>query len=221
MDKLEAVFFDLDGTLINTIGDIAYSYNKGLESMGLRQFSEQEYKQIVGRGSLNLCQNLTNHDENLAQDLHKIGVNFYMDSYNKNSYPYVGLDDAIEVLKTRGIKLAVLSNKPNELTKKIIYSYFPKNTFEMVYGLRDGFKPKPDADFLLEMCRELDVDPKNCIFVGDSEIDMQTAHNANMLAAGVLWGFRPEEITEDSCDVIIEEPADLASLPEIFNNYED
>lgn len=222
MDKLEAVFFDLDGTLINTLGDISNSYNKALEKFGLEPHSESDYKKFLGNGSYVLCQRLCGEQhKDKAEELNSIAMKIYRDNSTEFSYPYEGIEDAVEVLASRGVYCCLLSNKPDEITQVIMDDFFPKDRFALVSGLKDGKKAKPDVDYLLEMCKELDVDPKNCIFLGDSQVDIHTARNANMKAVVCNWGFRDRsELEEEKPDLIIEDTADIASLPEIFINLE-
>lgn len=221
MRKLEAVFFDLDGTLVNTITDLANAYNNALEKFGLPKRNEAEYKYFVGDGSLNCTIRASNNSE-LAPQINSAALEYYGEHLVDYSEPYTGVYDALEVLVNRGIKMAVLSNKPDFATKKIINTGFPKDTFAIVQGKEEDMKLKPDPKHLLSMCEEMDVDPKNCVFVGDTNVDMQTASNANMVAVGVEWGFRTiEELEENGADVILEEPAEISSLPEIFETIDN
>ncbi|NMD38905.1 MAG: HAD family hydrolase [Christensenellaceae bacterium] len=221
MRKLEAVFFDLDGTLVNTITDLANAYNYALEKLSLPKQNEADYKYFVGDGSLNCAIRASNNSE-LAHEVHRIALEYYDEHLIDYSEPYTGVYDAIEVLLNRGIKMAVLSNKPDFATKKIINTLFPKGTFVLVQGKEDTMKLKPNPSHLLSMCEEMDVDPRNCVFVGDTNVDMKTANNANMIAVGVEWGFRTiEELEQHGADVILEEPAEISSLPEIFETLDD
>lgn len=218
MDKLEAVFFDLDGTLINTLGDISNSYNKALEHFGIEIHTESDYRSFVGNGSYVLCQRLCGEKHRDKVDLvNSIAQKIYKENPTEFSYPYEGIEDAVEVLESRGVKCCLLSNKPDAITQKIIDDFFPKERFELVSGLIEGKKAKPDEEYLLEMCKAIDVDPRNCIYLGDSEVDIQTARNANMKSVACSWGFRDLSVLEEADpDLIIEDTADIASLPEIF-----
>lgn len=222
MDKLQAVFFDLDGTLVNTIGDIASAYNYALEQVGLPLRTEDEYKRFAGNGSRVLCQRAVGEEHvSLADEVDSIAVRRYQEDCTGLSHTYEGIQDAIEVLHSRGIKLAVLSNKPDPLTQEIIKTFFPESMFELVRGLSEGDKAKPDATLLLQMCERMDAEPRECIFVGDSEVDVETARNANMKSVAVDWGFRSvEKLEEAGADIILEDTADIASLPEIFDNID-
>lgn len=222
MDKLQAVFFDLDGTLVNTLGDIASAYNYALEQVGLPIRTEDEYKGFVGNGSKVLSERIVGSNHlYLAEEVNKIAVRKYQEDCTGFSDSYAGIQDAIEVLHSRGIKLAVLSNKPDALTQEIVKTFFSQSMFELIRGLTDGEHAKPNPEQLLKMCKQMDVDPRDCIFVGDSSVDVETAKNANMISVAVDWGFRSvAELEEAGADVILEDTADIASLPEIFDNID-
>lgn len=223
MDKLEAVFFDLDGTLINTLADISKSYNLALTKMNLPTYTESDYKRFVGNGSYVLCQRLCGVDnENKVEELDATAKQIYKDNPSELSKPYDGIEDAIEVLESRGIACCVLSNKPDDIVQQIVDDFFPKGRFKLISGLKDGKKAKPDVEYLLEMCKQLDVDHRNCIYIGDSSVDVATARNADMKSVACSWGFRErEELEAAEPDLIIDDVADIASLPEIFINLED
>ncbi len=222
MDKLQAVFFDLDGTLVNTIGDIASAYNYALEQVGLPLRTEDEYKLFVGNGSRVLSERIVGEaHQYLAGEVNNIAVAKYKEDCTGFSNTYDGIQDAIEVLHSRGIKLAVLSNKPDALTQEIIKTFFSKSMFQLIRGLSDGDAAKPDPSILLQMCEQMDVEPKESIFVGDSSVDVETAKNASMKSVAVDWGFRSvEELEAAGADIILEDTADIASLPEIFDNID-
>lgn len=221
MDKLQAVFFDLDGTLVNTLSDIANAYNYALAQVGLPARTESDYKQFIGNGSKVLCERLCGEHTDKVDEVNAIAVARYLEYCTEISDAYTGVQDAIEVLHSRGIKIAVLSNKPDALTKEIIGTYFYKSMFAHIRGLKDGEEPKPDTTVLLSMCEDMEVDPRECIFLGDSETDVHTAKNCNMKSVAVDWGYRSvAQLEEAGADIILEDTADIASLPEIFENIE-
>lgn len=222
MRNLKAVIFDLDGTLVNSLGDLAVAYNYALKEHGLKQHEEKNYAYFVGDGSLKCAERACGENPELAQKVKDTAIEYYSKNYDKFSECYEGVFDAVEVLISRGIKLAVLSNKPDDVCRDVIASFFPKNTFEIVRGLREGEIPKPDTANVEKILEQLDVDAKSTIFVGDSAADMKVAVEAGLTPVGVEWGFRGvDELKDNGAEIILEDTADISSLPEIFENLED
>lgn len=223
MKKLEAVFFDLDGTLLDTLGDISKSYNLALEQLGLKTYDKADYRNFVGNGSYVLCQRLCGEkNSDKVEILNEIAQKIYKDNPADVSRVYDGIDLATKVLVDSGIKVCVLSNKPDAITQKIIKHYFPDGRFALVSGLKEGNVAKPDPEHLLNMCKKINVDAQNCIYVGDSDVDVDTARNAGMMSVACSWGFKDRCVLESKHpDVILDNTQDIARLLDIFENRKE
>ena len=209
----KAVIFDLDGTLINSISDIAFCANSVLQNHGYAPLPTARYKELVGDGISNLVRKIMPDREISPEQLSELIEEYrklYSANWNKETSIYAGIPELLGKLISNGFKIAVLSNKRDEFTKKCVSWFFPNTQFAEVRGERAGTPIKPAPDAALEIAKQLNVAPSECIFVGDSEIDIETAKRAGMKAVGVLWGFRPREILERAgADVIIGEPGEF------------
>ena len=212
---VKLIIFDLDGTLLNTIDDLANSVNFMLEKCGFPTFSVDEYKYKVGNGMRKLIERSvpieTQTEEKIEKHL-KIFMDYYNEHKNDNTAPYDGIIDLLNELKNKGIKLAVVTNKAHISAKPLIENIFPC-AFDEIVGQKEGIPTKPNPQSVLSVFKKLNVTPDDCLFVGDSGVDMQTAKNAGIKAVGVLWGFRKkEELIEDGADEIISSPLDLLKI---------
>lgn len=211
--KYKAIIFDLDGTLLDTIDDLANSANSVLEKSGFPAHNAEEYKYFVGTGFYNLIRLAL--PENSREDaIIKKLVEMLKQEYNRRwdecTLPYDGIPELLDELTGRNIKMAVLSNKMDGFTKKIIAKLLPKWHFEAVFGERPNIPKKPDPLAALQIADMLDIPPDEFILIGDSSYDMRTANAAGMLAVGALWGFRKaDELKAAGADVLIEHPLDL------------
>jgi phosphoglycolate phosphatase len=211
----KAVIFDLDGTLVDSIEDIADAMNTVLQKCNYPTHSYITYKQFVGSGIRSLVVKAL--PENKRSDLQidncfeAMAVIYSKKCINKTK-PYDGIIELLNELKARNLKLSVLSNKADALTKKITLELFP-DYFEPILGLKLEAHKKPNPVVALEICSALNVLPEETIYVGDTAIDMQTAHNANMLAVGVPWGFRDKkELIDNGAKHILNHPLDLMDV---------
>lgn len=217
MTKLAAFVFDLDGTLLNTLADIATACNAVLAGHGYPQHPLSAYNHMVGNGFTALIARALPEDRPpdaaaLAR-LVEEGREYYASHMMNETAPYPGMREALAELEARGDRLAVLSNKPDAMSVALIRHYFPKITFAAIQGARPDVPLKPDPTTLLTMLREINGGRKEATYVGDSNVDMETAHNASVYAIGVSWGFRgSEELEEAGADRIIQTPADLQGL---------
>lgn len=213
---MKAVIFDLDGTLLNTIDDIADSLNIALSGNGFKTFPVEEIKMFVGNGVAVMVQRAlagaacTNKQFNSVQAR-------YMEEYSARqavkTRAYDGLAPAIDELRRLGVKTAVLSNKPQTDTLNTVSRFFTLSRFDLVYGQREGIPVKPDPSALHGLIKELGAAREDCLFVGDSEVDMQTAANAGMKKIGVLWGFRGRRALEDNgADYIVDKASDIVDI---------
>ena len=210
----KAVIFDLDGTLLDTLTDIAISANYVLENYNKSPLPIEDYNLLVGQGASQLFRDLLpelpDDEQNEALALFE---KHYATQFSKNTKIYEDINKVLTFFQVRDIKMAILSNKPNVFTKKCALKYLRNWKFDAVYGIRDGIKRKPDTQGVEEILKELDVKADETLFVGDTKVDMLTAQNANMDSIGVLWGFRErEELVEHGAKFIVSEPIEIIKL---------
>lgn len=192
MKKL--VIFDLDGTLLNTIADLAAATNQALHREGFPTHETDAYRFFVGNGINKLFERALPEDKRTEENILKIRSLFvpYYDVHNADlSHPYPGIPELLAALQQKGIMLAVASNKYQAATRKLIAHYFPAISFVEVLGQREGIPAKPDPSIVNDILAKAGVKREEVLYVGDSNVDMQTAHNAGVTAVGVAWGFRP------------------------------
>ncbi len=207
-----SVIFDLDGTLLDTIVDLAETCNEVLALQHFPTHPIPAYKTFVGDGLQSLIRRITpaDTDDIVLRQCCTLFAEQYARNWKRNSCPYGGISDMLSALKKHGILLAVLSNKPHEFTKLFVDEFFPPGLFSIVYGQREGVPKKPDPTVALEIAEILGSRPQDTIFVGDSGVDMMTGKTAGMIAAGVSWGFRSvQELTDNKADIIVHNPMEL------------
>ena len=210
--KWKAIAFDLDGTLVNTLDDLAVSTNKALQVNGLPIFPLDSYRQMVGNGARKLieralCEQAT---PALTEKVLADFIHIYDADCLQLTRPYEGVMEAVEQLHQQGIPLLVITNKPEAQAKKIVSYFFGDTLFSAVYGGLAGRKSKPDPTVTLSELKHLGVSPENALFVGDSDVDIVTAHAAGMTGAGAVWGFRGEsELISAGADYLLYKPADI------------
>ena len=215
MSKFDTVIFDLDGTLINTLDDLANSANYMLKHYGYPQFSVDDYKYKVGNGIRKLVERSLPENHRTPSEIDE-AFNIFMSHYNEhsldNTKPYDGIDRLLLDLRQMGIKIGVVTNKAHEAAVKILDKLLP-GRFDVIYGQHEGVPTKPDPTSTLTVMSKLGTTPEHCIFMGDSSVDVQTACNSGAYAVGVLWGFRTkEELLENGAKTIIETPDELLKL---------
>ena len=192
MKKL--VIFDLDGTLLNTIADLAAATNQALQYYGYPTHETEAYRFFVGNGINKLFERALPEGERTEENVLKIRSQFipYYDEHNADlSRPYPGISELLKTLQQQGIMIAVASNKYQAATRKLIAHYFPEINFGEVLGQGEGIPAKPDPSIVNEIMTKAGVKQEDILYVGDSNVDMQTAHHAGVTAIGVAWGFRP------------------------------
>ncbi len=212
----KAVLFDLDGTLLDTLEDIADSANRVLAGRGFPTHPTKAYREAVGQGARQLIINIL-PDANRDPDTIRICLDAFLGDYGQNwkkkTKPYAGVAELLDALKTRGIEMAVLSNKPAEFTVKCINELLSGWTFDAVIGASDDRPSKPDPAGAFEIAGCLKIPPEEFLFVGDSGIDMRTAVAARMFAVGALWGFRGrEELIREGANVLLDHPREILRL---------
>ena len=199
---IRTLIFDLDGTLLDTLTDLADAVNQALDANGLRQLPADDYRMLVGAGARNLVTRAAASaagisPEMVTADLTDRLLASFNQAYALNwsccTQPYPGVQDLLDALTDAGFTLAILSNKPDEFTRRIIGHFFPADTFAAVFGKLDGWPIKPDPALAQEICRLLGANTSETALIGDSGSDMATAVNAGLLPIGVLWGFRDRE----------------------------
>ena len=216
MSKVKCAVFDLDGTLINTITDLGNACNYVIKKHNFSaSWSEDDYKKFVGNGMRKLVERAFDHSLSKAEL--EVCLKEFMEYYNKtyldNTRPYDGIKEQLQLLKDKGIKLAVVTNKAEKAAKEIVEFLFGEGTFDVIIGQREGLPTKPDPEGVFIALKELNCTPDEAIYFGDSNVDMQTAKNANIRAVAVTWGFRSyEELAELSPYKIINNPTQIIEL---------
>ena len=197
--KTEAVIFDLDGTLLNTIDDLADSCNKTLSQLGMPARTIEEVRSFVGNGIARLIElaipkGKENPEFEKAVELMKKN---YGDNWHNKTRPYDGIMELIRELKNRGIKIGINSNKPDPQVKELANLYFSDVVGnDTAVGEKNGFKRKPSPDLVNEILSIMNVSRENAVYVGDSEVDIATARNAGIKCISVTWGFRSRQLLE-------------------------
>ena len=210
----KTVIFDLDGTLLDSIEDIAFSMNKVLESLQLPTHKIEDYKHFVGGGVDILVENaLNNQSKEIKDEVIKRFKIEYDGKLHSKTLPYDGIYELLDELKKLDINLAVLSNKPHEFTVSYVNHFFKNYNFKEIHGQKKDVPKKPDPKAALDIVKCLDSSCENTYFIGDTKIDMQTAKSANMTAIGVLWGFRDEkELRDFGADFIVSNPLEILKI---------
>lgn len=210
--NIEAIIFDLDGTLLNSLEDIAESANEVVKRFGAAPHSVEAYRYFVGDGLAILMKRVmpNNFSSTVLQESVECFQSIYSERWYKKTKPYDGIMEMLELLQQTGVKMAILSNKPDAFTQKCVNLFFPKFKFSAVVGKKEHTPPKPDPRSTLEIIDALAVKPEESLFVGDSSIDIKTGIGAGMITVGVDWGFRTKnELEEAGADSIISSPQEL------------
>lgn len=211
-----AVIFDLDGTLLDSLQDIADSANATLQGFGFPVHSIDSYREYVGDGIRGLARK-TMPAGSVSDELIETFVGRYREAYESrwdaNTRPFTGVPELLDELVQRDIPIAVLSNKRDEFTKKCVEKLLSRWTFSIIRGELPGVALKPDPAALLSIAGDLGVDASKCFYVGDSEIDIEVSKRAGMFDVGVEWGFRSRAVLEEAgARVIIQKPAELLEV---------
>ena len=207
---IKAAVFDLDGTLTNTLNDIATAMNRSLRLHGLPEFSVDEYRYLVGDGAKKLAQRAVRNRQELAESVRREYQAYYQEHTLDTTRPYPGIPELLQALTERGIQVCVLSNKPHADTCGVVRHFFPEIPFAQIRGQVEGVPVKPDPTGALLIARTLGLKPEAFVYLGDTNVDMRTAVNAGMHPVGVTWGFRPaEELAQAGAEHLIGNPLDL------------
>lgn len=209
----QAILFDLDGTLTNTLGDIAFAMNRALRLHGLPEFSVDEYRYLVGDGVKVLARRAVRDRLDMQDQVRAAYQAYYEKHALDTTVPYDGMPQALQTLAARGVKLCVLSNKPDADTRRVVRHFFPEVPFAVVRGQVEGVPVKPDPAGALEVARLAGIAPENFLYLGDTSVDMTCAVRAGMHPVGVLWGFREAgELRASGAEHLLAHPADLPGL---------
>lgn len=213
---IHAVIFDLDGTLLDSLEDIGDAANRVLVSRGFPAHPILRYREFVGEGVARLIARALpqpNPDPAMVRACIEAYQQEYARNWNVKTKPYAGVAGLLEALAARGLKLAVLSNKPDVFTRQCVRAFFPGRDFAEVMGASEAFPRKPDPASAREIARRLGVTAAECLYVGDSGVDMQTARSAGMFAVGVLWGFRDRsELQREGAQALVQKPREILEL---------
>jgi len=218
MEKPHGIICDLDGTLLDTLEDLADSVNIVLAERGLPVHPVEAYRYFVGEGAPVLITRVLpegrRDPETHARCLSRFRE-VYATRWNVKSHPYEGIVDMLLQIRARGIRTAVLSNKPHDATVQCVTELLRQVTFDIVQGQVDGLARKPDPAGALAIARSLNLPPNQFWYLGDTATDMQTAVSAGMFAVGVAWGFRTrEELVQNGARVVLDSPLQLTALLE-------
>lgn len=209
----KAVIFDLDGTLADTIADIAGAVNRALSRRKLPEFGLDRYRLMVGDGFRALIERALPEElrtEAYIEATRAEAAADYSERCLERTSTYPGVPELLSALAVRGIPAAVLSNKPDDLTKKCVAGLFPSFSFALVRGETKDFPRKPDPASALDVCLRLETSPADTLYLGDTGVDMRTAKSAGMTALGATWGFRSEEeLREAGADALLARPLSL------------
>lgn len=211
---INTIIFDLDGTLINSIADLADATNEALRINGFPIHEEAEYNYFVGDGVIELIRRALpiriSNDQNTINRIKETFSEQYDKNWMRKSLPYNGMCKLLNDLKNMGINQAVASNKPDFFTKKIVSHFFGNEIFKAVHGNTDEIPKKPSPLIAYKIMEELGVSKENCVFVGDTSIDINTAKNAGIFSIGCLWGFRTfNELKKAGADLIVSNPDEI------------
>ena len=209
--KYNAVLFDLDGTLLDTLGDLHLGVNVVLENHGYPQRTLEEIRTFVGNGARELirCALPAGTAETEIEEILREYLDWYAVNFCVKAAPYAGVKAVVNALIEKGVKVAVVSNKPDATTKKLAEMFFPGLP---AFGQRDDVPKKPAPEMVWKAMETLGVTAAEAVYVGDSEVDVQTAHNAGLPLVAVSWGFRTvEQLVEAGAETIVHTPEELRS----------
>lgn len=208
METRTAVF-DLDGTLLDTIDDLAYAVNTALEEYGYPTHAREKYFYFVGNGARNLIRRALPQDveTSVYEAVYSRYSRIYEERWHHFTKPYEGIEELLAYLREHGVRLAVVSNKIHDRTRAVIGHYFP-GVFDVVLGNRPDVPLKPDPAAVFEALEAMGGTPARSFYLGDTAVDIETGKNAGIYTAGALWGFRTaEELSSAGADILCADPA--------------
>lgn len=210
----EAVIFDLDGTLSDSIASIKYCGDRAIAPFGYGPFPESDYKYFIGDGVVNLIRRVLTASGDKELSHFDEALRLYREYFAVDCMyqvkPYEGIPELLAELKKRGIRIAVLSNKPHAQTIDVIETLFGKGYFDVIRGQKEGVPIKPDPGGVFAILEQLDLKAEDILYLGDTATDMRTGKSAGAFTVGALWGFRDRrELEESSADAVIGHPSEL------------
>ena len=210
----KAVIFDLDGTLSDSIASMKYCGDRALAPFGYGPFPESDYKYFVGDGAANLIKRAlkAGGDEKLVhfEEAFALYKKFFAENCMYQVKPYEGIPELLAALKEKGLKIAVLSNKPHDQTIDVIETLFGKGYFDVIQGQKENVAIKPSPEGVFQILNQLGIGAQDILYLGDTATDMKTGKSAGAFTVGALWGFRKrEELEENHADAIIAHPLEL------------
>lgn len=214
IDKINTILFDLDGTLLNTLDDLADSVNHVLNTFGFPAVTVEDVRKFVGNGVTRLMElsipgGITNKEFSECVDMFR---KHYADNAQNKTVPYEGINELIKQLSEEGYHMAVVSNKFDKAVKELVRTYFGKYIRTAIGESKNVLK-KPARDMVFKAIEEIGTTIDQAIYVGDSEVDVETAKNAGLLCVGVTWGFRDRDVLErKGSDYIIDRPCELLKI---------
>lgn len=210
---IKIAVFDLDGTLVNSLTDLAQSVNKGLVKAGLEEKPLENFNRYVGNGREIMIKRAMGsfaEDEEKLDVVREVFNSEYKIHCNDNTLAYDGCAEMLKMLDEKGIKTAVLSNKPDEFVGRILKKVYPEHNFAEAWGKKPEYKIKPDGEALLAILDRHKISMDECIYIGDSDVDVYTAQNSGVKMAGVEWGFRGrEELLRTGAPFVASTPKEL------------
>lgn len=219
---IKLAIFDLDGTLLNTIADLAQSTNFALDKLGYATHSVDKYNMMVGNGIDKLFERALPEGEKNIENISKmreIFVGYYAEHLTDKSVPYEGIIELLKELEKLGVKLAIATNKYQAGTDILAKYFFKEIPFLKILGQREGIPTKPDPLIIHEIIEAIPTDKKEVLYIGDSDVDMLTAKNADVIACGVSWGFRSvEELQAHNPQYIVNHPREILDIVKTHKN---
>ena len=209
---IKGVIFDLDGTTIYTIEDLGDSVNMALKEFGFPDKTYEEVTAVIGRGSKKLIEDVVPEGTSvkIQEKLLKRYIEIYKENLDVKSVAYEGMVELVRTLQEKGIKVAVNSNKPDDMTKKLIYKCYHDIDFVAVYGSRPDVPNKPDPATANEIADLMGLKNEEIMYIGDSDVDIKTAKNAHMVSCGCLWGYRDlQNLLNAGADHIVSKPEEI------------
>jgi phosphoglycolate phosphatase len=210
----KAILFDLDGTLVDTLADLANAMNFGLQRFGQPTHSVEACRQMIGSGVKKFAQRALAEDaQNLRDEVLSAMRARYHDKCIEHSRLYDGIFETVEKLREKGLRLAVVTNKDQAEAERIVEHFFGADTFEWVVGVAGNMPVKPDTTGTMKIVESMGLSCEDFLFVGDAEVDVRTAASAHIRSVGASWGFRGrDELVEAKADIIIDSPAEILDL---------
>ena len=214
--QFQAICFDLDGTLLDSLADLAHCTNKILLKRGFPEHPLDSFRYFVGDGARMMMTRVLPEElrnESLIEECRQDFEEAYRDCWNEQTLPYEDIPELLDALTNLQQKLTVLSNKPHEFSILAVKHFLPNWEFELVLGHRKGVPRKPNPAGMLDICEKLQIPAEKFLYLGDTATDMKTAVAAGCFPVGVLWGFRPEEeLRDNGARAIVKKPLDVLDL---------